>query len=143
MEIRKFEIGDLDNVFKLLNELYNNKLNYEIFSKIYKEKVFDNNCYYIVAVSNGKIIGLLTSEIQIKLHKAKKQSFIEDLIVDKDYRNNGIGKKLLQNAIEYAKKQECEVIELTSYLQNNNAHRFYENNGFVKHSYKFKKYLTD
>jgi PhnO protein len=141
MEIRKIEIGDLDEVYKLLNELYDNKLKYEIFSKIYKEKVFDNNSYYIVAVSNGKIVGILTSEIQTKLHRAKKQSFIEDLIVYKDYRNNGIGKELLQNAIEYAKKQDCEVIELTSYLLNDNAHRFYENNGFIKHSYKFKKYL--
>jgi PhnO protein len=141
MEIRKIEIGDLDGVYKLLNDLYSNKLKYEIFAKIYKEKVFDNNSYYIVAVSNGKIVGVLTSEIQTKLHREKKQSFIEDLIVDKDYRNNGIGKELLQNAIEYAKKQDCEVIELTSYLQNDDAHRFYENNGFIKHSYKFKKYL--
>jgi PhnO protein len=141
MEIRKIEIGDLDEVYKLLNKLYDNKLKYEIFSKIYKEKVSDNNSYYIVAISNGKIVGILTSEIQTKLHRAKKQSFIEDLIVEKNYRNNGIGKELLQNAIEYAKKQDCEVVELTCYLQNDNAHRFYENNGFIKHSYKFKKYL--
>jgi PhnO protein len=142
MEIRKIEIGDLDEVYKLLNDLYNNNLKYEIFAKIYKEKVFDNNSYYIVAVINGKIVGVLTSEIQTKLHREKKQIFVEDLVVDKNYRNNGIGKELLQNAIEYAKKQDCEIVELTCYLKNDNAHKFYEDNGFIKQSYKFKKYLN-
>ncbi len=80
-------------------------------------------------------------EVFIQLHRAKKTSFIDDLIVKEEYRNKGIGKLLLQNAINYAKQQDCEVIELTSFLSNENAHRFYENNGFKKHSIKFKQYL--
>ena len=61
--------------------------------------------------------------------------------INKDYRNKGVGKALLQNAVDYAKNNDCEVIELTSYIDNENAHRFYENNNFIKHSYKFKQYL--
>jgi len=141
MEIRRITLDDLDRVFELLNVLYENKLKYEKFKEIYKLKLNDENSYYIVAIEENKIIGILTSELQVKLHRAKKQSFIEDLIVDKDYRNKGIGKALLQNAVEYAKNNDCEVVELTSYIKNENAHRFYENNNFIKHSYKFKQYL--
>lgn len=141
MNIRRINIEDLNNVFDLLNELYENKLVYDIFSKIYKQKLDDKNCYYIVAVIDNKIVGVLTSELQVKLHRARKQSFIEDLIVDKDYRSKGIGKLLLNSAVDYAKDNDCEVVELTSYIKNNDAHRFYENNGFIKHSYKFKMYL--
>jgi ribosomal protein S18 acetylase RimI-like enzyme len=141
MEIRRITINDLDRVFELLNTLYENKLKYEKFKEIYKLKLNDENSYYIVATEENKIIGILTSELQVKLHRSKKQSFIEDLIVDKDYRNKGIGKALLQNAVDYAKNNNCEVIELTSYIKNENAHRFYENNNFIKHSYKFKQYL--
>lgn len=141
MEIRKFTINDLDDVFELLNQLYENKLKYESFREIYISKLNDENSYYIVATENDKVIGVLTSELQVKLHRAKKQSFVEDLIVDKDYRNKGVGKALLQNAVDYAKNNDCEVIELTSYIDNENAHRFYENNNFIKHSYKFKQYL--
>ena len=61
----------------------------------------DENSYYIAAVVANKIIGVLTSELQVKLHRSKKQSFIEDLIVDKNYRGKGIGKALLENAVEY------------------------------------------
>lgn len=143
MKIRKIELKDLDRVFELLNELYESKLKYERFKEIYHLKLKDTNSYYIVAILKNRIVGILTSEIQVKLHRAKKQSFIEDLIVDKEYRRQGIGKALLQNAIDYAKENDCEVIELTSYIKNENAHRFYENSGFIKHSYKFKKYLSN
>ena len=142
MEIRKIVLNDLDEIFNLLNQLYDNKLNYEKFKEIYKMKLNDKNSYYIVAIENNKIIGVLTLELQIKLHRAKKQSFIEDLIVDESYRNRGIGKALLQNAVNYAKNNDCEVIELTSYINNEKAHKFYQNNGFIKHSYKFKQYLN-
>lgn len=142
MEIRKILLKDLDEIFKLLNQLYENKLNYEKFKEIYKMKLDDKNSYYIVAIENNKIIGVLTSELQIKLHRANKQSFIEDLIVDENYRNRGIGKALLQNAVNYAKNNNCEVIELTSYINNEKAHKFYQNNRFIKHSYKFKQYLN-
>ncbi len=126
----------------MLNQLYKNKLNYEKFKEIYKMKLDDTNSYYIVAIENNKIIGVLTSELQIKLHRAKKQMFIEDLIVDENYRNKGIGKALLQDAVNYARNNDCEVIELTSYIDNDKAHKFYQNNGFIKHSYKFKQYLN-
>lgn len=142
MEIRKIKINDLDRVFELLNELYENKLTYNKFKEIYKLKLNDINSYYIVAILDSKIVGVLTSEIQVKLHRERKQSFIEDLIVDKEYRNQGIGKALLQDAVDYAKSNDCEVIELTSYINNEDAHRFYENNKFIKHSYKFKQYLN-
>ena len=106
MEIRKITLNDMNRVFELLNELYENKLKYDKFVEIYKSKLNDENSYYIVAIIDNKIVGVLTSEIQIKLHRERKQSFIDDLIVDKNYRNKGIGKALLQDAVDYAKKNK-------------------------------------
>ena len=83
----------------------------------------------------------MTSELQEKLHREKLQLFIEDLIVEESKRNNGIGSSLLENAINYAKNNNCEVVELTSYKDEIKAHKFYENNGFINHSIKFKMYL--
>lgn len=141
MEIRRFEIKDLDEIFELLNQLYTDKLQYERFKEIYKLKLNDPYSYYIVAVENDKIVGVLLAELQVKLHREKKQCFIEDLVVDKEHRNRGIGKSLLQKAIDYARDNECDVVELTTYLDNVKAIRFYESNNFIKNSYKFKKYL--
>lgn len=142
MQIRKITIDDLNKVFDLLNDLYHQELIFDTFKEIYKLKLNDENNYYIIAIEDNEIVGVLTSELQVKLHRAKKQIFIEDLIVEKNHRNKGIGTSLLKNAIVYAMKQDCDVVELTSYIDNENAHNFYEENGFIKHSYKFKKYLN-
>lgn len=143
MEIRKVTLNDIDEFFRLLNEFYNNNLSYETFKKIYTRNIDDPKYYYTVAVNEGQIVGILISEFQEKLHRTKPQCFIDDLYVDSKYRNRGIGKKLLQDAIENAKENDCEVVELTSYRDNVDAHRFYENNNFIKHSYKFKYYINE
>lgn len=141
MEIRRFELKDLEEIFDVLNQLYTGKLKYEKFNEIYKLKLNDPYSYYIVAIENNKIVGVLTAELQVKLHRENMQCFVEDLVVDKEYRNRGIGKALLQNAIDYAKSKNCNVVELTTYLNNEKAIKFYEANDFIKHSYKFKRYL--
>lgn len=141
MNIRRIRLDDLDKVYELMNILYEGKLKYDRFKNIYKLKLQEENSYYIVAVEDDNVVGVLTSELQEKLHRERLQLFIEDLIVEESKRNNGIGKALIENAINYAKDNNCEVVELTSYKDNIKAHKFYENNGFINHSIKFKMYL--
>lgn len=141
MNIRRIRLDDLDKVYELMNILYEGKLKYDRFKNIYKLKLQEENSYYIVAVEDDNVVGVLTSELQEKLHRERLQLFIEDLIVEESKRNNGIGKALIENAINYAKDNNCEVVELTSYKNNIKAHKFYENNGFINHSIKFKMYL--
>ena len=141
LKIRKIILDDLDKVYELMNILYEGKLKYDKFKNIYKLKLQDKNSYYIVAIENDNIVGVLTSELQEKLHRERLQLFIEDLIVEESKRNNGIGKALIENAVSFAKDNNCEVVELTSYKDNIKAHKFYENNGFINHSINFKMYL--
>ncbi len=137
--IRKLELKDIEEVFELLNELYENKIEYSIFIEKYKESLKDDKFYGIVAIENNKVVGVLISRIINRLAKKKNILFIDDLIVNEKYRNTGVGKLLIQNAVDYAVSKNCESLELTSLISNTNAHRFYENNGFEKRQYKFKK----
>lgn len=140
--IRKLELNDLEEVFELLNELYKNKIEYSLFIEKYKESLKDDKFYGIVAIENNKVVGVLISRLINRLVKKKNILFIDDLIVNEKYRSKGIGKLLIQVAINYATSKDCETVELTSYILNVNAHRFYENNGFEKKLYKFKRYLN-
>ena len=142
MEIRKTKLEDLDSVFELLDELYENKIEYSKFTQKYKESLEDNSFYGIVAIENNKVVGVLISRIINRLAKKKNILFIDDLIVNEKCRNIGIGKLLIQTATAYAISKDCGALELTSMIQNINAHRFYENNGFEKRQYKFKKRLN-
>ena len=139
--IRKIELSDLEEVFKLLDELYENKIEHSIFVEKYKASLKDNNFYGIVAVEDNKVVGVLISRVINRLAKKKNILFIDDLIVNGKYRNIGIGKLLIQDANTYAISKNCGALELTSMIENVNAHRFYENNGFEKRQYKFKKQL--
>lgn len=141
MSIRKLEADDIEQVYKLLNELYDNKIEYDIFAKKYNEVLKDKSFYGIIMEENSIIVGVLISRIINRLVKSKDILFIDDLIVDKKHRNNGIGKLLLKNAIEYAKEQKCQTLELTSYIDNESAHKLYEQIGFEKRYFGFKKVI--
>ena len=142
MEIRKTKLEDLDSVFELLDESYENKIEYSKFTQKYKESLEDSSFYGIVAIEDNKVVGVLISRIINRLAKKKNILFIDDLIVNEKCRNIGIGKLLIQTATAYAISKDCGALELTSMIQNINAHRFYENNGFEKRQYKFKKSLN-
>ncbi len=142
MEIRMIKLEDLASVFELLDELYENKIEYSKFTQKYKDSLKDNSFYGIVAIEENKVVGVLISRVISRLAKKKDILFIDDLIVNQKFRNNGIGKLLIQTATTYAISKDCGALELTSMIQNINAHRFYENNGFEKRQYKFKKRLN-
>ena len=139
IQIRKINKNDLERAFELLNELNGGNLDYKTFSHNFDQKVQDKNSYCVCATDGDEIVGVLFSEFRNKFYDYKKRLYIEDLIVDEKYRGKGIGEKMLLGLVEYAKNNNCGSIELTSVLENEAAHRFYEKNNFKKHSYKFKQ----
>jgi GNAT superfamily N-acetyltransferase len=61
--------------------------------------------------------------------------------VRSDLRSHGIGAKLLAAAEELARREGCYRVQLTSRKVREDAHRFYEAQGFVATSQGFKKLL--
>ena len=61
------------------------------------------------------------------------------LAVSKEYRRKGIGTALLKVAEQWAKENNIEVILLNSGLPREDAHAFYESQGYFKKSYGFIK----
>lgn len=61
------------------------------------------------------------------------------LAVSKEYRRKGIGTELLKTAEQWAKENNIEVILLNSGLPREDAHTFYESQGYFKKSYGFIK----
>ena len=137
MKIRNCNKADIRNIYDLICELEDKDFDYEKFKTIFDIKLNNNNCLYIVGIEDDTIIAFLSLNIDYQLHHTKKVGTIEELIVNEKYRSKGVGKILLDNAIEYAKTKNCEIVELTSNLTREKAHNFYIKNGFNKSSYKF------
>lgn len=52
------------------------------------------------------------------------------LEVLKDHRKKGYGRRLMENAIEQARKMNCQFIELNTETDNTAANKLYESMGF-------------
>ena len=95
------------------------------------EKIEQNNIKYFIAGENSKIIASCYICIIPNLTRnGKSIGFIENVVTDKEYRRKGIGKKIMENAVKYAREQNCYKVSLQSGNKRIDAHGFYESLGF-------------
>lgn len=123
MEIRQSKPSDIDQLIPLLSELttVGNPQNIP-------DTVFEN---IYVAVINDQIIGCATILIEDKIiHDGSRVGHIEDVTVNHSFRNQGIGKLLIDNCVEIAKQRKCYKVILD--CDDNNV-KFYEKCGFKTH----------
>lgn len=67
-------------------------------------------------------------EIPIKIRK--KVCLIDQLAVDENYRNEGIGTKLIDYIKSYVKENDFDVLEICVRAQNDKAYKLYKRLGF-------------
>ena len=103
----------------------------ESYVKAFEEIEASETNELIVAELDGAIVGTtqLTFIPGISQLGAKRL-LIEAVRVDSKYRGCGIGKQMMQWAIERAKTAGCKTVQLTTNNDRKDAHRFYENLGF-------------
>ncbi len=89
------------------------------------------NRFFVARESvKNKIVGMIT--LVIYRIPVWKKGWIEDLVVDKKYRNQGIATKLINYAIEKAKVNDVLSLNFTSRPERETANRLYEKLGFKK-----------
>jgi GNAT superfamily N-acetyltransferase len=97
----------------------------------------NQNIRYFAAKENGNIIASCYICIIPNLTRAGKSiGFIENVIVDSNYRKRGIGKTIMEKAIKYAKEQNCYKVLLQSENKRTDAHGLYGALGFDGNSKK-------
>jgi ribosomal protein S18 acetylase RimI-like enzyme len=85
----------------------------------------------VVQDSSKTVIGCLQLNFIIGLsHQGAGRMLIEDVRVDKRYRNRRIGHRLLDWAVDQARQKNCQVVELFVHQSRADARRFYESLGF-------------
>lgn len=67
----------------------------------------------------------------------KRDWILNDLFVDSDARGQGVGNMLLQKAKEYAIQTGAKGISLCTTVDNEQAQRLYEKNGYVRDSHYY------
>jgi len=106
----------LEDIFEEMNALPNFYLNYIAVDE-HKE---------------DKVIGFISIIFYKTLFHKGGTALINELIVSKDYRGKGVGRKLVEQAIQIARQRGMDEIEVGTEEENIDARTFYAKNGFDK-----------
>lgn len=86
--------------------------------------------FVLFAVNKGQIVGLTTCFINFSTFKAQKFLNIHDIIVQKQFRGYGIGRKLMEKCIDIACERNYCKVTLEVREDNNRAKTLYKSLGF-------------
>ncbi|MFJ6492161.1 GNAT family N-acetyltransferase [Streptomyces californicus] len=99
----------------------------------------DPNQHVVVAVREGRVVGTLQLTIVPGLsRRGATRSIIEGVRIHSDERGSGLGTQLIQWAVDESRRQDCRLVQLTSDVTREDAHRFYERLGFTASHLGFK-----
>ena len=88
------------------------------------------NSLFLVAEDDGRIVGQLT--LQGGKRRNVRHAATLGITVGREYRGQGIGRRLMTYAIDWARAGHVLTrIELNVFVRNTNAMRLYESCGFV------------
>lgn len=130
--IRKANYTDLPSLIGLLKILFSLERDFtvdEIKQRNGLEMMLadcENRCV-MVADLNNLIVGMCTAQILISTAEGGYIALIEDLVVEEDYRREGIGKGLLLSIESWAIEQGAKRIQLLADRNNTPALKFYNN----------------
>jgi GNAT superfamily N-acetyltransferase len=131
--------ADLDELSELLGELFAQEGDFRpdkdkqlrglrlIFEQPSRGRVF-------VLRRNGAIVGMINLLFTISTAEGGFVMLLEDLVVHTQYQGQGYGNKLLEHAIDFAKKKNFCRITLLTDRPENVAQVFFRKHGFIDSS---------
>ncbi len=123
IDVREYEMTDYFDVSRILKEAFD----------VSKANVNpDDNYKELVATIDNKPVGYLVLTKVLDLVKGKPYFLVDYVCVDSNYRNLGIGYKLMDKVLEIASSYDGLYIELTSKRERVAAHHLYEKAGYVR-----------
>jgi len=128
---------DLNKVFALLQQLTAidySKRNIEDCWHSFSSNRSSNS---VVATYKDEIIAYGSVVVENKI-RGEKAGHIEDIVVNEDYRANGVGEKLIKELIKIGKEKGCYRITL---LCDKSLEKFYNKNGFKAKEIAMKLYI--
>jgi len=116
---------------------------YRKFKTLIDNHIDSNNPYnaILVAIVGSEIIGLVSYVLLDRLNQRSREFWIPELVVSRVYRNQGIGKLLIQKCESIAKRKHCYRMRLESGNDRIKSHQFYKKMGFKQIALTFAKWL--
>jgi ribosomal protein S18 acetylase RimI-like enzyme len=127
--------SDLPAIWALLRELFSTVGNYHGIEhqkviENYRLLVSDADSYLLVAKAEETVVGFITLRTHQTISHPGLSAVIDELVVSKGYRRQGIGELLVSAVIEKCRQLGCCELEVSTYKSSTEARDFYKRCGF-------------
>ncbi|BCG60160.1 GNAT family N-acetyltransferase [Paenibacillus sp. URB8-2] len=131
ISIKKIGRDDLPALSSLYEELMGRKTNEAKLSDVFESLEHDDRYILLGAFQNdilaGSLMGIVCQDL---VGECKTFMVIENVVVAGSFRRQGIGKNLMLEIEQAARKRDCAYIILVSGGQRKEAHKLYEQLGY-------------
>ncbi|OUN25895.1 GNAT family N-acetyltransferase [Blautia sp. An81] len=152
MEIRDMESKDYPEIDRLMKELHElhvkgrpdlyTELEHPYSREEFEKIVSNPGIIAILAEEKSVVIGLCIGTLRKKSGMVEmKTMYIEDLIVDRNFRGKGIASQLYEEMEERGRNTGAKRLDLMVWEFNSDAKRFYEKQGMRPQRYIYEKEL--
>ncbi len=130
VKISTMTLEDINQISNTLNTEFDDFWNIATL----KNEILSENSHYLIATIDQTIIGF--AGIKVLLDEAN----IMNIVIKKDFRNQGVGSLLLENLINLSKKQKLTSITLEVMEENYPAIHLYKKFNFIQKGLRKKYY---
>ena len=125
-QITDFDESLIDPINSLLKQLTSHNMSFT--EQALREIIESNASRLFILFFNEKVAAMLT--LGFYSAPTSRKAWIEDVVVDIEFRGNGFGRKLVQHAIDYTRNLSPITLMLTSNPQRKEANALYQAEGF-------------
>jgi len=129
----------MDSAYPLVAQMYPN-MAFSDYSKYVDEMIEVNHFKMIAAFDGEKMVGV-TGYWVLRMLYCGRYIQVSNLVVDKDARSKGVGKKILSEIEKIGIKLGCNKMVLDSYTENKRSHSLYFRENFYIRGFHFMKDL--
>lgn len=136
INIRNATLSDIEDLIRLLEQLFTIEKDFEFNSENHRKGLLlmmegcGKHKTVKVAERDGKVIGMCTMQTRISTATGTVSGVIEDMIVDKAYKNKGVGRALLAHMNLWAAQRGIFNLQLLADKNNTPALEFYRHLGW-------------
>lgn len=143
MEITQIKEEELADLAQLYQQLIPNDISIESMQEVIRNNRDNAKHVVLAAKIDGQLVGTLLAGIcEMLFGQCKSFMVVEDVVVDSEYRQQGVGRALMQYVEEYARNHNCSYIMLITDTDRVGPQNFYKSLGYKTDEYKaFKKHL--
>jgi len=132
IKIVPYSEGYKDDVVNLILNIWENEFD---FKGLERPDIYDIPNYYQgdpdsnfwIAIKDSKLIGTVGLK-----KKSNDLAYLKRMVVKKEFRKQGLGVRLLEVAIKFAKEHNIKTVYAGTVKENPNAINFYKNYGFIE-----------